>query len=1570
MAGGQTTKVDDAGTTTAPATFAHLHLHTEYSLLDGGNRVDKLLDRVKALGMDAVACTDHGNIFGAVAFYQAAKERGIKPILGVEAYVALGSRTDRTYTGVSDGGYHLVLLAENDIGWRNLLVLCSEAYLTGFYFKPRVDKELLEKHAEGLIAINGHLGSELGELLLEYETSRDERAWTRAVEAAKWHAKVFKPGGNGPRFYVELQHHVREQNSINQHLIRLAKELNLPLVCDNDSHFLKAEDHDAHDTLVCISTAKNKNDPTRMKYPPELYVKSPQEMAELFEPYGEAGQEALTNTVAIAKRCNVTLPLGQSHAPAVRVKMVPEAQRPRPDDAKFASDLTAWYQAYCACVEVVPFAVPEGCTEDERTRVTAEAKAECDEALKMLAEGGFVWRYGSDLGSPILRIGRETNQPDRGVNVRSIEALRNQEVRATGFVGMNPYPADHYGPVKDLVRVRRNLPHLEMPGATYFVTWRAAPGQVLSPDERTAALSALRFHDGTSCRVYAASVMPDHVHWIVQPYEGHTLSSLLDSVKRFSARVVNAQRGVTGSLWDFERFDHIIRDPAYFSEFLWYIIDNPVTAGLVREPSEYEWTFVHEAVAGSGQGIGHGLQRSHAPDSENRATQRRDRLTRELKILADKNISAYFLIVWDFVNWGRNHGVPALARGSGVGTMVGYVLGLSNACPVEYGLLFERFTDPDRSEYPDIDIDLCQDGRARVIDFVRQKYGHVAQIITFGTLKARAAIRDVGRVLEMPLSEVDKLAKLVPEQLGVTLDRALELEPALKAWYDKDAVVARCIDNARAIEGQARHASVHAAGVIVATRPLQEIVPLYRPSNGAPTDIVTQWDGPTCEKMGLLKMDFLGLRTISVVERAKKLIRESLSQEEIWRAVGWADGPRRTILDAGENTTSGGDRRTTHNHPLDLDRLTPTDPRVFSLFQRGDTTGVFQFESEGMRRLLREMKPDRLEDLIAANALFRPGPMDLIPDYNRRKHGTERVPSVHPIVDQYTAETYGVMVYQEQVMQIVHGLGGIKLRDAYTLIKNISKKKHDKIEKERPKFVEGSQKQGLTKGQAEDLFELILKFAGYGFNKSHSTGYAIVAYQTAYLKTYFPNQYMAAFLTYESASSQVADWAPYLEDCKKATFINPETGELVKTGVEVRPPDINLSDADFTVVYRPDEPRTAAAGHVRFGLGAIKGVGDKAIESIVRERTVNPAKPGTGPFSSLFDFCERVPIGGSGQNAGSVNKATIEALIKSGALDALHGRPARSAMVASVESAIAAGSSLQKDKAAGQSSLFGFGAPDPAEAAAPMTSALARVNAWTESETLAFEKETLGFYASSHPLDQHAVAIARLANCTTRQIREQGGVVQDSRVVLGVSVQSLRTIMLKSGKNAGGKMGVAMLEDKSGTIEAVAFTDVFTRFAELLKPDQIVFVVGQADYNRGQPQVRVERVVPLAEGPVTLVRRLRLTVDENRLNGEAGAAMDRVANLLTPHEPAAANGGTPRSAGGARPTPIEPLGIEIVVKTTSGHAVTLAAPRRALSLNAELLGALSATLGDANVEPLGPEVERVKAEPKKWERRG
>ncbi len=1420
--------------------FVHLHLHSEFSLLDGANRLDKLCARVKELGMPAVAVTDHGNLFGAAAFVIAAKEAGIKPILGVEAYVTPPGRDrrDRTYTGVSDGGYHLVLLAENNTGWDNLLVLCSEAYLSGFYFKPRIDRDLLEKHSEGLIAINGHLGSELGEHLLAFERGGDEKHWEKAVESAKWHKRVFGRGrdqgikGSGdqglipgslgpsippPAFYIELQHHVAEQNSINKHLIRLARELDLPLVCDNDSHFLRAEDHDAHDTLICISMGKTKGDPDRLHYPEELYVKSPREMRDLFEGgYGDIGKVACDNTLRIAERCagKVQLPFGGNNSPMVRIKAPAGKDLPRHTDARFGGDLTAWYGSYCAGFEVVPFALPGDADEDRKKSLMAEAKSECDVALRMLSEAGFVWRYGYE--------------PGKGTN-----------------------------------------------GA----------------DDKVA------------------------------------------------------------------------------------------------------------------------------------------RLERELKILADKNISAYFLIVWDFVNWGRQRGIPANARGSGVGTMVGYVLGLSNACPVQYGLLFERFTDPDRSEYPDIDIDLCQDGRTEVIDYVRHKYGHVAQIITFGTLKARAAVRDVCRVMDVPLAEADRLAKLIPEQLHITLDEALAQEPELRKVYESDERIRRVFDNARVFEGQTRHCSVHAAGVIVATRPLHEIVPLYKQSGAADHEIVTQWDGPTCDKLGLLKMDFLGLRTLSVIERAKKLIRETLSEEEVWKAVGRGEEHRGSqIADRGSKDRRARtdprseirDPRSTH--PLDLDRLTYDDPRVFSLFQRADTTGVFQFESGGMRRLLIEMRPDRLEDLIAANALFRPGPMDLIPDYNRRKHGQAPVPSVHPIVDGYTAETYGVMVYQEQVMQIVHGLGGISLRDAYSLIKNISKKKHDKIEKERPRFVEGAQKQGLTKPAAEELFELILKFAGYGFNKSHSTGYAIVAYQTAYLKTYFPNQYMAAFLTYESGAQKVSDWIQYVEDCKKARFTNG------KVGVEVRPPDVNKSQAAFSVVFDEGEPHDSQHGHVRFGLGAIKGVGEKAIETIIQERdqgirgSRDRGKQGSGarldpliprspdpsssipsspvPFTSVFDFCERV-LGAGAANAKSaggsggavVTKATLEALVKCGAMDCLHGREGRAAMLAAVEPALAAAQKVAADKAAGQGGLFMGGTPTDGGGGAPngknvepAAGSLPKVAPWSEAQVLEAEKAVLGFYVSSHPLERHRRWASVFVTATTETAKQ---VPQDGRVVMACLVQSVRTLVVKSGRSAGQKMAIVVFEDTSGTVEAVMFSDCYAQFSHHLTPDNVVFVLGRVDRSRsggggGQRraanangdddsastptentlQVVVDRIVPI-EGVPLMPGRLWLLVDGDRLNGSGESAVRSVADLVQSGASAGGHG-----VNGTMPDKATTFPIDLVIDTPAPHPQRIrleAAGQLRIQPTPELVSRIADQLGEGCIRVVGGvAVEAVKNDRARW----
>lgn len=1216
--------------TAEPLKFAHLHLHTEYSLLDGGNRVDKLVKRVKELGMDAVAVTDHGNMHAAVAFYSAAKREDIKPIMGIEAYVApdvdgrTSDRTSREYTGVADGGFHLVLLAENQTGWQNLLKLTSDAYLKGFYYKPRMDKTTLAQWADGLIAINGHLGSSIAYHLRNFVRSNDKKHYQLALKEAQWHADTFGTNEKGePRFYVELQQHVEDQEAINPYLIQVARDLGLPLVCDNDSHFLMEDDWNAHDSLVCISTGKLKHDPQRMHYPKGLYVKSPAEMYEMFVDYGEdgAGLESLENTVKIAERCNVDIDFEANHAPVVKIvrKQV---------DITAPEGSTEWFKQYCSQYEVHPF------DSDRDTESEAELKEQCDIALRELTEAGAIWRYGKE-------------------NI-------NDDIRA--------------------------------------------------------------------------------------------------------------------------------------------------------------------------------------------------RMDRELKVLADKLISAYFIIVWDFVNEARARDIPSNARGSGVGTMVGYCLGLSNACPVHYGLLFERFTDPDRTEYPDIDIDICQNGRAEIINYVREKYGHVAQIITFGTLKARAVIRDIGRVMNIPLDEVDTIAKLVPADLGMTLAKALKEAPDLKKQYDANPTVKELIDVGQRLEGMARHASVHAAGVVLATQPLDNIVPLYKqPSAGkkkngeeAPTfeEMITQWDGPTCEKVGLLKMDFLGLRTLSIIERAKQLVASTMSVDDQKKTIlgGYGAGtapdtPREFNLE-----TWDGKSKLPDFEPLDLERLTFKDQNVLDLFRRGETSGVFQFESRGMRDTLVGMKPDRLEDLIAANALYRPGPMDLIPDYNDRKHGRAPVPRVHELVDKFTDETYAIMIYQEQVMQVVHELGGIPLRQAYSLIKAISKKKQDVINRNREQFIKGAAEKGMSKDKADELFELIKKFAGYGFNKSHSTGYAIVAYQTAFLKTYFPVHYMASVLTFESVSTEKV--TEYIEECKRVRFPGG------KVGIDVRPPDVNLSYCDFSVVYEEDEPHDPNHGHIRFGLGAVKGVGAKAVDGIIEAREKG------GPFKSIFDFCERVP-----QNL--VNKSVVEALIKCGAFDSLHGVDNRAALIATVEQAMSRGAQ-EANLRSSDDFLFGAVAEEDDSKADDKDShqpLLADVPPWDHKVTLQEEKNVLGFYVSSHPLDRWE---AKLDNFSSTRVKGIAELRAEVEVIFGGMISKVhRTVTRKKQE----PMAILTVEDKTGAMECVCFPETYKQQAHLIESDRILFVKGKVNRKREEPSVLVDELIPVETAEESLTRAVKIILQDKNHDG-------------------------------------------------------------------------------------------------------
>ncbi|UCF42350.1 MAG: DNA polymerase III subunit alpha [Planctomycetota bacterium] len=1090
--------------------FTHLHLHSQYSLLDGAISFNNLFKHCKQLQMDSVAVTDHGNLFGAVEFYTKAHAAHIKPILGIEAYIAPRSRFDRTKSSITDAAYHLILLAENNAGYKNLLKLASMGFTEGFYYRPRIDKQILAGLNAGLIATSACLKGELACLL----ANGDEPA---AFAAAEAYVKIFGPN----RFFIEIQNHEDDDPHIRQALINLANKMGLPLLATNDVHFLQEDDHEAHNCLCCISTGKNADDPGRMIYPKDVFLKTPEQMRMLFNDV----PEACDNTLALSERCNVELDLKTRHAPS--------------------------------------FKPADGSTPEEfLTKL-------CYERAKQI-----------------------------------------------------------YGQITDQIK---------------------------------------------------------------------------------------------------------------------------------------------------------------------------ERLDRELDVIESKGFASYFLIVWDFCNYAHQNNIPAGARGSGVGTLAGYCLGLCDIDPIKYDLLFERFMDPQRNEIPDIDIDICQDSRPKIIDYVRRKYGHVAQIITFGTMKARAVIRDISRVLAVPLPEADRLAKLVPFSLDMTIDKALKTEPKLKQAYEQSEQTKKVIDICKKLEGLARHASVHAAGVVIADEPLTDFLPLYKASDC--DDIITQYEGPIVEKVGLLKMDFLGLKTLSVIERARQLVKDL------------------------------------HSKDIDLEKIDLADPMVFELFASGKTKGVFQFESGGMQDMLIKMKPDRIEDLIAANALYRPGPMILIPDYIDRKHGAKwDLP--HPIMKEILDETYGIMVYQEQVMRICNRLGDIPLREAYGLIKAISKKKAKTITKERERFIAGCANKGLTQNQARQIFEFIERFAGYGFNKSHSTRYAFIAYQTAYMKAHWPVEYMAAVLTYEvDNTDKIVD---YIAECGKMD-------------IEVMPPDINESGVDFTPLYkgRGDDK----SGVIRFGLAAVKGVGQKAVEQII------DARERVGRFQSLFHFCENVDL-------RAANKQVLEALIKAGAFDRLGGN--RAQMMAGLEKAMQIGTTFQADKQNGQMSFFGqMKDQDYAKDA----QRLPQTPPWPEPQMLAYEKQVLGFYVTSNPLSHHAETInlystidtSRLADCT-----------QDRQIVIGGIITKKRYHITRKGRNAGSKMAVFVLEDLQGSVEVVMFSDVLNKFADLLVEDTVVFVKGKLDFRREKPNIIAVELISLDDVREKLAAKVRIRLDARDVTKEKVATIKSI----------------------------------------------------------------------------------------------
>ena len=1118
--------------------FVHLHVHSHYSMLDGACRVKDLVRRTKEHGMDAIAITDHGALFGLIEHYSACREAGIKPILGLEAYVSPTRRDDRT-TKPGESAYHLLLLAESVEGYRNLLKLSSLSYKEGFYYKPRIDREILKEYNKGLIGTSACLGGEVASAFMK----KDAKV---AKNVAEMYLDIFGPD----RFFVEVQGNgIPEQNEVNPELIALAKRLGVGVVGTNDVHFLDKDDHFAHNCLCCISTGKLADDESRLKYPTALYLKSPAEMREALGGLGDA----YDNSRLIADRCNVELDFAKQYAPVYKVPAEYRGTGFQPVSEQKPDDRLE------AC--------PTGVGGDEAY-------------LRHLCEEGLTWRYGTTDVSPEVR----------------------------------------------------------------------------------------------------------------------------------------------------------------------------------------------------------------------------ERLEKEIGVIAGKGFCSYFLIVWDFCNHARQKGIPVGARGSGVGTMVGYLLGLCNVDPVKYDLLFERFMDPDRAEMPDIDIDICMNGRQAVINYVREKYGHVAQIITFGTLAAKAAVRDVGRVLALPLAEVDRVTKLIPAAPpGLKLEDALKKVPELRDLYNTDPKVTKVIDIAKKLEGLCRNAGCHAAGVVIAEQPLDELVPLYRDKDG---NVLTQYEGPIVEKCGLLKMDFLGLRTLTTLQRSIDLVRETKGIE------------------------------------IDIEAIPLDDQRVLDLFRRGETRGIFQFESGGMQDLLLKMKPDRLEDLIAANALYRPGPMELIPDYCDRKHGRQRVESVHAEMDEILAETYGIMVYQEQVMRIFNRLGGIPLRAAYGLIKAISKKKADVIAKFKPKFIEGAKERGLSEDKAKEVFNLILKFGGYGFNKSHSTRYAVVAYQTAYMKTYHPVEYMAALLTFEAGNTEKV--VEYIEECSKVLL--PDGSR----GVEVLPPDVNASGRDFTPTRK--KGKAGEADVIRFGLTAVRGVGEKAVETVIEERGAN------GKYESLFDFCERV-------DSRAVGKATIDALVRCGGFGSVH--KSRAPLVHALDRAFEMGQQAQADKRDGQAALFG--APEPVSTGSGEDATLPKVKEFPPNELLAFEKELLGFYITSHPLRQHQAAIDRYTTATTAEAMK---VSEGGEVMVGCMVSAVRSRVGKTGRSAGKRWAILELEDVDGKIDAMCFADtheqVIEQYPDALKAEAIVFVRGSVDKRRETPCLIVKEVIPVEHAAAKLTTALKVELDPTR----------------------------------------------------------------------------------------------------------
>jgi DNA polymerase-3 subunit alpha len=1105
--------------------FVHLHCHSHYSLLDGASRIPELVERAKTLGMNALALTDHGNLFGAIEFYRECKAAGINPIIGYEAYVAPGKRQEREARRRGDAGFHLTLLARNRTGFKNLVKMASSAFLEGYHYVPRIDKDLLAAHKDGLICLSGCASGEFSEFILKDQIDD-------ATRLAEWFSKLF-----GDSFYVEIQNNGLDiQRRCAEHATAIANRLGLPLVATSDAHYLCQADSQAHDVLLCINTGRTRNDQNRLRYgSDQFYVRPPSEMYALFP-----GQEdAVRRSQEIADGCAIDLDFKARHFP---VFTPPNAKKP-------------------------------------------------EDYLRELCTAGLRELYG---------------------------------------------------------------------------------------------------------------------------------------------------------------------DP----------------------PSN----------------------------------QACERLEHELNIICRMGFASYFLIVWDFVRYARENGVPASARGSACGAIVSYVLRLSDVDPLEYDLLFERFLDPNRSEAPDIDIDFCQEGREKVIAYVRQKYGEqsVAQIATFGTMAARAAIRDVGRVLDLPRARVDQIANMIPQTLGITLADALKQNPDLRQQYENDPQIHELIDIAQKLEGTNRNAGTHAAGVVIANGPLTDYVPLQRVirksddegSRQAEAVITTQWVMGDLEKVGLLKMDFLGLRTLTLLSNAVKLIKQ----------------------------TRGVD--------IDLARLPLDDQATYALLQRGDAKGVFQFESDGIRELLKRMKPDHIRDLIACNALYRPGPLGggMVEAYVNCKHGREKPTYQHPIMEEILRETYGVMAFQEQVMRILNRLGGIELSSAYACIKAISKKKHEIIDQRRAEFIRGAQERGASEATAREVFDLIIHFGGYGFNKSHSAAYSLLGYQSAYLKAHYTPEFMAALLSSEIDDGNKRDnMVQHIEDARRL-------------GVDVLPPNINSAESEFAV----------SGGKILFGLTAIKGVGRGAAEEIVRERQAR------GPYRDLFDLCERIDL-------KLVPRVAIEKLIKAGAFDCFGAK--RSQWMLVLPKALQAAGEIQVDRRSGQKNFFE--AFDEGAATEPQAAeSLPDIPEWPDSERLKYEKEALDFYFSSHPLAQHE---KQLRGYATHRVENLANLGANQEVLIGGMLTQIRFQNTKKARNGNSRYVRCKVEDLTGAVECVMWPDDFTRYREDFVEDRVCLVRGTIERTRDEPGLILTRVLSLEQAQNELTKWLRLSLN---LGVHQSAHIERLATVL------------------------------------------------------------------------------------------